>query len=381
MPFSTFGLSAPLLQALADQQYTEAYPIQKEAIPVVMAGKDLLALAPTGSGKTAAFVLPILERLVHRPPLRNRYIWALVLAPTRELAAQIEEVFKQLANKMPHRPKTLAVYGGVSINPQMIQMRGVEILVATPGRLLDLVSNNALNLSEVEILVLDEADKILNLGFKEELDRIFALLPKRRQNLLFSATLGEDVQAVMGKMLHEPVRVEVKGEEGLAPVSIAQLAYHVEPERKGPLLRYLIQRGEWQQVLVFVSSVRTGDNVAEKLRKNGIDALAFHGDKSQGSRTESLRRFKAGQVRVLVATDLAGRGIDIQGLPVVINYELPRSPQDYVHRIGRTGRADAEGQAISLICPTDIPHFKVIQKKMGKRVPMIWTNELDLHGF
>ncbi len=381
MPFSTFGLSAPLLQALAEQQYTEAYPIQKEAIPVVMAGKDLLALAPTGSGKTAAFVLPILEMLMHRPPLRNRYIWALVLAPTRELAAQIEEVFKQLASKMPHRPKTLAVYGGVSINPQMIQMRGVEILVATPGRLLDLVSNNALNLSEVEVLVLDEADKILNLGFKDELDRIFALLPQRRQNLLFSATLGDDVQAVMGKMLHAPVQVEVKGEEGLAPISIAQLAYHVEPERKGPLLRYLIQRGEWQQVLVFVSSVRSGDNVAEKLRKNGIDALAFHGDKSQGSRTESLRRFKAGQVRVLVATDLAGRGIDIQGLPVVVNYELPRSPQDYVHRIGRTGRADAEGQAISLICPEDIPHFKVIQKKMGKRVPMVWTNELDLHGF
>jgi ATP-dependent RNA helicase RhlE len=380
MPFSTFGLSAPLLQALADQQFTEVYPIQKAAIPVVMAGKDLLALAPTGSGKTAAFVLPILEQLQHRPPLRNRYIWALVLVPTRELAAQIEEVFKQLASKMPHRPKTLAVYGGVSINPQMIQMRGVEILVATPGRLLDLVSNNALNLSEVEILVLDEADKILNLGFKEELDGIFKLLPARRQNLLFSATLGDDVQVVMGKMLHDPVRVEIKAEEGLAPASIAQLAYHTEPERKGPLLRYLIHRGEWPQVLVFASSIRTADNVAEKLRKNGIDAAAFHGDKSQGARTEALRKFKAGQLRVLVATDLAARGIDIQYLPVVINYELPRSPQDYVHRIGRTGRADAEGQAISLICPEDIAHFKVIQKKMGKRVPMLWTDELDLHG-
>ncbi len=381
MPFSTFGLSPALLQALAEQQYTEVYPIQKEGIPVVMAGNDLLALAPTGSGKTAAFVLPILEKVMHRPPLRNRYIWALVLAPTRELAAQIEEVFKQLGSKMPHRPKTLAVYGGVSINPQMIQMRGVEILVATPGRLLDLVSNNALNLSVVEIRVLDVADKILYLGFKAELVKIFALLPARRQNLLFSATLGEDVQVVMGKMLHEPVRIEVKGEEGLAPETITQLAYHVEPERKGPFLRYLIQRGEWQQVLVFASSGRTADNVAEKLRKNGIEAMAFHGQKSQGARTEALRRFKAGQVRVLVATDLAARGIDIPLLPVVINYELPRSPQDYVHRIGRTGRAEAEGQAISLICPEDIPHFKVIQKKMGKRVPMLWTNELDLHGF
>ncbi len=380
MPFSSLGLSAPLLQALADQQYTEAYPIQKEAIPVILKGKDLLALAPTGSGKTASFVLPILEMLQHRPPLRNRYIWALVLAPTRELAAQIEEVFKQLASKMAHRPKTLAVYGGVSINPQMIQMRGVEILVATPGRLLDLVSNNALQLGEVEILVLDEADKVLSLGFKEELDKIFALLPKRRQNLLFSATLDEEVEVVMGKMLHEPVSVEVKGEEGLAPESITQVAYHVAPERKGPLLRYLIHRGEWQQVLVFVSAGRTADNVAEKLRKNGIEAMAFHGQKSQGARTEALRRFKAGMVRVLVATDLAARGIDIQFLPVVINYELPRSPKDYVHRIGRTGRADAEGQAISLICPEDIPHFKVIQKKMGKRVPMIWTDELDLHG-
>jgi ATP-dependent RNA helicase RhlE len=268
----------------------------------------------------------------------------------------------------------------VSIHPQMIQARGVEILVATPGRLLDLVSNNALHLSEVEILVLDEADKILHLGFKEELDRIFAMLPHRRQNLLFSATLGEDVEAVMGKMLHAPARVEIKGRFSPAPESITQLAYHIEPERKGPLLRYLIRRGEWPQVLVFVSAGRTADNVTEKLSKNGIDAMAFHGQKTQGARTEALRRFKAGQIRVLVATDLAGRGIDIHDLPVVINYELPRSPQDYVHRIGRTGRADAEGQAISLVCPEDIHHFKVIQKKMGKKVPMIWTSELDLHG-
>jgi ATP-dependent RNA helicase RhlE len=282
---------------------------------------------------------------------------------------------------MPQRPKTMAVYGGVSINPQMIHMRGVEVLVATPGRLLDLVANNALQLSEVEILVLDEADKVLNLGFKDQLDQIFALLPKRRQNLLFSATLGEGVRTVMGKMLHEPVSVEIKGEEGLAPAAIAQLAYHTEPERKGPLLRYLIQQSAWPQVLVFVSATRTADNVAEKLRKNGIEAMAFHGQKTQGARTEALRRFKVGMIRILVATDLAGRGLDIVGLPAVVNYELPRSPQDYVHRIGRTGRADAEGQAISLICPDDMHHFKVIQKKMGKRVPMIWTDELDLQGY
>lgn len=380
MPFSSLGLGPSLLKALEVLGYASAYPIQTQAIPLVMQGRDLLALAPTGSGKTLAFALPMLERLQAHPPLRNRYIWALVLVPTRELAVQIEEVIKQLALQLPARPKTLAVYGGVSINPQMIHMRGVEILVATPGRLLDLVANNALNLSQVEVLVLDEADKVLNLGFKDELDKIFAMLPARRQNLLFSATLGADVEVVMGKMLHDPARVEIKGEEGAAPATIEQIAYHVEPDRKGPLLRYLIRRGGWQQVLVFVSAIRTADNVAEKLRKNGIEAMAFHGDKSQGARTEALRRFKTGQVKVLVATDLAGRGIDIEQLPAVINYELPRSPQDYVHRIGRTGRAGEEGQAISLICPEDIHHFKVIQKKMGKRVPMVWTDKLDLHG-
>ena len=380
MPFSSLGLSQSLLDALAAQQYTEAYPIQKEAIPVILEGKDLLALAPTGSGKTASFVLPLLEKLKNRPQMPNRHIWALVLVPTRELAVQIDEVFKQLASKMPNRPKTMAVYGGVSINPQMIKMRGVEIVVATPGRLLDLIEKKAVNLNELEVLVLDEADKILNMGFRDELERIFSMLPARRQNLLFSATLGEDVQKVMGNMLKDPVKVEIKGEEGLAPASITQVAYHTEPERKGPLLRHLIRESNMWMVLVFVSSVRTADNVAEKLRKNGIEAMAFHSKKSQGGRMEALRRFKMGQIRVLVATDLAARGIDIQSLPVVFNYELPRSPKDYVHRIGRTGRAEQEGKAISIICPDDIHHFKVIQKKMGHRVPMIWTNELDLHG-
>ena len=376
MPFSTLNLSKPLLETLAEQHYTEAYPIQKAAIPVILGGKDLLALAPTGSGKTASFVLPLLEQLSKRPQMPNRHIWALVLVPTRELAVQIDEVFKQLASKMPERPKTMAVYGGVSINPQMIKMRGVEILVATPGRLLDLLEKKALHINEVEILVLDEADKMLNLGFREELERIFALLPLKRQNLLFSATLGEDVQKVMGTMLKDPVKVEIEGEEGLAPASITQVAYHVEPERKGPLLRHLIREAEMTMVLVFVSSVRTADNVSEKLRKNGIEALAFHSKKSQGARTEALRRFKSGEVRVLVATDLASRGIDILALPVVINYELPRSPKDYVHRIGRTGRAELEGKAITLVCPEDLHHFKIIQKKMGQRVPMIWTEDI-----
>lgn len=380
MPFSALGLSKSLLEALASLNYSAPYPIQEAAIPVILEGNDLLALAPTGSGKTASFALPMLEMLQNQPPLANRHIWALVLVPTRELAVQIDEAFKQLAAKMPNRPKTMAVYGGVSINPQMIKMRGVEILIATPGRLLDLILKKALHLDALNILVLDEADKILNLGFRDEIERIFALIPTNRQNLLFSATLGPDVEAVMGKLLKDPIRVEVKGEEGLAPASITQIAYHTEPERKGPLLRYLIRQDNLWMVLVFVSSVRTADNVAEKLRKNGIEAMAFHSKKSQGARMEALRRFKSGEVRVLVATDLASRGIDIQSLPYVINYELPRSPKDYVHRIGRTGRAEAEGKAITLICPEDIHHFKVIQKKMGQRVPMVWTNELDLKG-
>lgn len=378
--FDTLALPADILTALAALEYTAPSPIQVAAIPVVRAGKDVLGLAPTGSGKTLAFVLPILAGLQGRPPLRNRHVRVLVLVPTRELAVQVEEVFRLVAEQLPQRPKSMAVYGGVSINPQMIHMRGVEVLVATPGRLLDLLGSNALYLDEVETLVLDEADKVLSLGFKEELDKIFALLPLKRQNLLFSATLGEDVVEVMGKMLHDPVRIEVKGEEGPAPASIQQLAYHVALEKKGPLLRYLIREGDWQQVLVFASAIRTADNLAQKLNKHGITAEPFHSQMSQGGRTAALKMFKEGKLRVLVATDLASRGIDIVALPVVVNFELPRSPQDYVHRIGRTGRAAAEGLAVSIITPEDIHHFKVIQKKMKHRVPMIWTDELDLHG-
>jgi ATP-dependent RNA helicase RhlE len=380
MPFSSLGLSEPLLQALAEQQYTSAYPIQTQAIPLVLAGRDLLALAPTGSGKTASYVLPILQRLQHRPILPNRHVAVLVLVPTRELAVQVEDVFRTLAGFLRPRPKTMAVYGGVSINPQMINMNHVEVLVATPGRLLDLVSHKAVHLDEVSTLVLDEADKVLNLGFKEELDNIFSLLPAKRQNLLFSATLGAEVEVVMGKMLHDPARVEIAAEEGLAPDAIDQLAYLVSPERKGPFLRYLLRQGAYEQVLIFASSVRTADNITEKLNKNGLEAVAFHSQKSQGARSEALRLFKVGRVPVLVATDLAARGIDIVSLPLVINYELPRSPQDYVHRIGRTGRAGAEGKAITLVCPDDLHHFKVIQKKMGKRVPLVNTDDIELQG-
>jgi ATP-dependent RNA helicase RhlE len=262
----------------------------------------------------------------------------------------------------------------------MMKMQGTDILVATPGRLLDLTSSNAVRLSSVEILVLDEADKMLNLGFKEEMSEVLALLPVRRQNLLFSATLGEDVNAIKERLLKDPIKIEIEVERQNLDL-ITQLAYQVSEERKGVLLRYLIKERNMPQVLVFVSSTHKADHVVVKLKKNGIEAAAMHSKKSQGARTEALHKFKTGQLRVLVATDIASRGIDIQFLPYVINYELPRSPTDYIHRIGRTGRAESSGEAISLIGPEEEHHFKVIQKKMGRQVRMLESEGLNLHGF
>lgn len=380
LSFASLGLSAPLLQAIDAQHYAEAYPIQAAVIPAALEGKDILGIAQTGSGKTASFVLPILEILKQSPTTKSRYIKALVLVPTRELAVQVAEVFHTLGTKLPRKIKTLAVFGGVSINPQMMQLQGVEILVATTGRLLDLIESKAVHLSAVKILVLDEADKMLNLGFKEEMSKIFSLLPSKRQNLLFSATLGKDISTITEFLLQNPTKIEIKGET-LSLDSIAQSAYLVAEERKSPLLRYLIRKQEMQQVLVFTSSIQKADSVTKKLNANGIQAEALHGEKSQGARTEALRKFKTGKLRVLVATDLASRGIDIQSLPFVINYELPRSPKDYIHRIGRTGRAEAEGTAISLISPAGEHHFKVIQKKMGKQITTHTTDDIDLRGF
>jgi ATP-dependent RNA helicase RhlE len=377
MPFSTLGLSASLLKTLEEQQYAQAYPIQQQAIPAILKGKDILGIAQTGSGKTAGFVLPILELLHTQPASKNRHIKALVLVPTRELCIQVAAVFKLFGAGLPQKIKTLAVYGGVSINPQMMNLQGTEILVATPGRLLELVASKAVHLSDVQILVLDEADKMLNLGFEEEMARLFALLPAKRQNLLFSATLSEDLYVINKILLHDPVIIKVE-EEATNLDLIKQVAYFVSEEKKGPLLRYLITHNNMQQVLVFTSSVYEADHVADKLRKNGIEASAIHSKKSQGAREEALHTFKSGKLRVLVATDLISRGIDIKFLPYVINYELPRSPKDYIHRIGRTGRAESAGEAISLICPDDQHHFRVIQKKMGKWVTMINSNDLDL---
>lgn len=380
MPFKSLGLSEPLLKTIAEQNYTQPYPIQQQAIPSILKGNDILGIAKTGSGKTASFVLPILEWFQDKGAPRNRSIRVLVLVPTRELAVQIAVVFQTFGEKLPRKVKTLAVYGGVSINPQMIGLQNVEILVATPGRLLDLLSHKALSISETEILVLDEADKMLNMGFADEMKDIFFLLPKKRQSILFSATLGDEIEAIHKSILRNPIKIEIEEEESNLDL-IKQTGYFVDPERKGPLLRYLIKTGEMKQVLVFVSATRTADNLVEKLSKNGIQAAAMHSGKSQGARTEALNKFKSGKLTVLVATDLVSRGIDIQFLPYVINFELPRSPKDYVHRIGRTGRAEATGEAISLITPEDVHHFKIIQKKMGKRVEMKETFDLDLMGF
>lgn len=335
-----------------------------------------MGIAKTGSGKTASYVLPILNKLQKGAIPKNRHVDVLVLVPTRELAEQVKDVFQQFGSSLPERIKTLAIYGGVSINPQMQALNNVNVLVATPGRLLDLVDSKAVHLSEVKTLVLDEADKMLSMGFKDEIDRIFKLLPRRRQNLLFSATLSEDIEAINQLILKEPLIIKIETEKDSIEL-INQIGYWVSEEQKGPLLRYLIKDGELKQVLVFTASTYKADNVADKLRNNGIDASAIHSKKSQTARLSALKRFKEGSLRVLVATDLLARGIDIEFLPHVINYELPRSPKDYVHRIGRTGRAENPGQAISLITPEEQHHFKIIQKKMKKWVDMVDSENLD----
>ncbi|HEY3370062.1 MAG TPA: DEAD/DEAH box helicase [Prolixibacteraceae bacterium] len=380
MSFSLFGLTPALLKVLADQNYTQPYPIQQEVIPAILNGKDVLGIAQTGSGKTASYVLPILTNLQGQSETKNRHARVLVLVPTRELAVQVREVFVVFGSWLPVRIKTQAVFGGVSINPQMIGLQGVHVLIATPGRLLELVDSNAVHLSEIDTLVLDEADKMLNLGFQEEMNRIIALLPKKRQNLLFSATLSEEISNINQVLLHDPVVIKIEAERENLEL-IEQVGYFVTEEKKGPLLRYIIKKNDLKQVLVFTSSVYKADNVADKLRKNGIDAAAIHSKKSQGARTEVLGMFKAGKIRVLVTTDLLARGIDIELLPHVINYELPRSPKDYIHRIGRTGRAESKGEAISFVTPEDQHHFKVIQKKMGKWVDMIDSENIDLKGY
>lgn len=378
--FGALGLSAALLKALEGLPYTQPTPIQEQAIPAVLFGKDVLGIAQTGSGKTASYVLPVLQRLMEeRWAVQNRHVPVLVLVPTRELALQVEAVFNEFSAGLSEPVKIVAVFGGVSINPQMIGMQGVQVLIATPGRLLDLVDHKAVHLAEVKMLVLDEADRMLDLGFKEEMDRLLAMMPRKRQNLLFSATLSNAVNAITQVVLHKPEVIQASS----APQEVTliqQRAFRVSPERKGPYLRYLIKSRDMQQVLVFTASSHSADHVADKLRKHGIDARATHGKKSNHARQETLANFKAGKLRVLVTTDLLSRGIDIEFLPYVINYELPRSPKDHVHRIGRTGRAERPGEAFTLVTPEDQPHFKVIQKKMGQWLTLEGTEDVDLAG-
>ena len=378
MTFDNLGLQQSLLNILKKENYKKPYPIQKQAIPAIIKGNDVLAIAPTGSGKTASYVLPILSSIKLQNGPKNREVDVLILVPTRELAQQIKDVFNVFEKDISPSFKTMAIYGGVSINPQMKSLFGVSILVATPGRLLDLVNSNAIHFNKLKTLVLDEADKLLNLGFKYEMSQIFSLLPSKRQNLLFSATLNEKVEEINQILLRNPTIINVTPKENNLE-NISQLAYSISNEKKGPLLRHLIKSSNLKQVLVFTASTYKADNVSDKLRKNGIEARAIHGKKNQEARKMALQDFKNGRLRVLVATDLLSRGIDIEYLPHVINYELPRSPKDYIHRIGRTGRAESSGEAITFIAPEDEHHFKIIQKKMKITVERIQGNEIDFN--
>jgi len=367
MPFSSLGLSSALCAAAHAAGFAAPTPVQQGAIAAVLGGRDVLVRAQTGSGKTAAFALPLLQRVLPQEAGRRapRRLQALVLVPTRELAAQVGDVLKGLAAGLSPAPKISVVFGGVSINPQMMGLRGgTDIVVATPGRLLDLVDHNALQLSEVQTLVLDEADRLLDQGFSEELARVNALLPVQRQSLFFSATFGPEVSALAQTLLHDPVRVEVQDKPDTRP-DIAQSAIAVDTRARTQLLRHLIQQYGWSRTLVFVATKYAAEIVADKLRKAGLDAEPLHGQLSQGKRSQVLDDFKASRICVVVATDLAARGIDVVELPVVVNYDLPRSADDYTHRIGRTGRAGQAGLAVSFVTADTEAHWRLIEKRQG----------------
>ena len=368
--FTELGLIPPLLARLTELEYQQPTPIQAQAIPSVLAGRDLIAGANTGSGKTATFALPLLQQLFLQPHAeksasskssKGNYVTGLILVPTRELAKQVADSIKSYAAHFNGEIKTVAVFGGVSANTQMLALRGgSDILVATPGRLLDLISSNAIKLDRVKTLVLDEADRMLSLGFTEELSALLALLPKKKQILLFSATFPEQVQALTQELLNDPVEIQVQSADAS---TLVQRVFTVNKGEKTAVLAHLIQQHQWRQALIFVNAKNNCEHLAEKLSKRGISAEVFHGDKGQSKRTRVLEGFKAGKINVLIATDIAARGLDIEKLPVVINFNLPRSPSDYMHRIGRSGRAGEVGLALSLIDHEDYHHFNVIEKK------------------
>ncbi|MFZ6719365.1 DEAD/DEAH box helicase [Undibacterium sp. Ji49W] len=375
MTFESLGLIPELLQAVAARQYETPTAVQTEAIPAVLAGEDVMALAQTGSGKTAAFALPLLQRMQQEAEESNkdsnkaRKVNVLVLVPTRELSGQVGQTIEALAAHLPNKLKVAVIYGGASINPQMMHLRGgADIVISTPGRLLDLLDNNALSLKDVTTLVLDEADRLLDLGFADEIKRILEQLPAKRQNLFFSATFSPAVKKLALALLHEPRRIAIADLAENLP-DIAQRTIAVDGDKRTRLLVHLIKDQQWERVLVFVATKYASDTVSNKLKKAGIKAEAFNGDASQGARQHMLTDFKANRIQVLVATDLAARGIDIAGLPAVINYDLPRSADDYLHRIGRTGRAGASGVAISFILAEHEMHFRLIEKRQDKRIP------------
>ena len=369
MPFTSLGLVPALAQAAAELGFTAPTPIQLAAIPAVLQGQDVLATAQTGSGKTAAYVLPLLQRLQGAPLFTPRRVRALVLVPTRELAAQVGEVLRSLAQHLTERPKVAVLFGGVSINPQMMALRGgADVVVATPGRLLDLVDHNALRLSGVDTLVLDEADRLLDLGFAEELTRVLALLPSQRHTLFFSATFPPEVQALAGGLLQAPERIDIPSAQ-VADAVVLQRVIQVDAGRRTQLLRKLIKDNGWERVLVFVATQYAADRLATKLHHGDLYATSFHGGLSQGARKQALDEFKQKRWDVVVTTDLAARGIDIAQLPVVVNFDLPRSAVDYVHRIGRTGRAGESGLAVSFVSADTEAHWNLIEKRQGLSLP------------
>jgi ATP-dependent RNA helicase RhlE len=375
LTFATLGLSADLVGMVAEEGYTEPTPVQAAAIPLVLAGRDVLAAAQTGTGKTAAFVLPILDRLRKHAntsfsPARHP-VRALILVPTRELAMQVDESVTTYGRTVPLRPAV--VFGGVPIEPQLKELRaGVEILVATPGRLLDHVGQKTVNLSQVEILVLDEADRMLDMGFLPDIRRIIELLPVRRQNLMFSATFSDDIRRLSGSILNDPSVVEVAA-RNVAAETVRQLVYPVDRDRKEALLAHLIAKENWRQVLVFTRTKIGASRLANYLDRRGLEAVAIHSDRSQPERTRALEGFKSGEIRVLVATDVAARGLDIEDLPHVVNFELPWQAQDYIHRIGRTGRAGATGDAVSLVSIDETDLLRGVQRLLKRAIP--WTVE------
>jgi ATP-dependent RNA helicase RhlE len=379
MSFSSLGLSRPLLRAIDEEGYSEPFPIQAKVVPAVLDGKDIMAAAETGTGKTASFSLPLLHRLAGGAKVRANHIRVLILTPTRELAEQVAGNVATYGKYLPL--KSGVVYGGVKINPQMMKLRGgLDVLVATPGRLLDLFSQNAVRFSQVEALVLDEADRLLDLGFLGDIRKIIDLLPQKRQNLLFSATFSDDIRKLTDGLLRNPLKIEI-GPKNTAARSVKQWLYEVDKNRKPALLSHLILNNGWEQVLVFTRTKDGADRLVKRLNHDGISAAAIHGDKRQGERTRTLAAFKASEVRILVATDIVARGIDINELPQVVNFDLPKVAEDYIHRIGRTGRAGMQGEGISLVSADEVKLLSAIESLIRQKlVRELETGFVPTHG-